>query len=311
MNRCSKIVFGVLLAVTAYADRVDLIANFNIQDIPIEWSKMGENRFDLLNLPPDIRSAPSPDLKRIVVMNNCLSPATLAQLPKEKLVLFMWEPDQIDPSYYQWFSRIYTWDDNLVDGIKFFKFYYPYLTAFPNDLPSFEQKKFCTMIASHWTIDRLEMIFFFRTKPVNDFDFYGVAQGELAKSKQYCGPIRGYHSGPEKIAVLKKYKFCICFENTTHLNGYITEKIQNCFAAGCVPIYWGAPNIASYIPKECYIDYRDFQSEEELYSYLKTMTATTYEQYLNAIQQFVASEEALLFSPKCFEQIFYEATMYE
>ena len=34
----------------------------------------------------------------------------------------------------------------------------------------------------------------------------------------------------EKIAVLKKYKFCICFENTTHLNGYITEKIQNCFA---------------------------------------------------------------------------------
>ncbi len=47
------------------------------------------------------------------------------------------------------FNRIYTWDDDLVDNKKFFKFYYPELKAMMKDLPSFEEKKLVTQISSN------------------------------------------------------------------------------------------------------------------------------------------------------------------
>jgi hypothetical protein len=63
---------------------------------------------------------------------------------------------------------------------------------------------------------------------------------------------------------LEKYKFSICYENARDTPGYITEKIFDCFFAGCVPIYWGANNITDHIPKECFIDKRDFEDYKVL-----------------------------------------------
>ena len=40
--------------------------------------------------------------------------------------------------------------------------------------------------------------------------------------------------------------------------GYMTEKIWDSFKAKTVPVYWGASNIEEYVPKNCFIDYRDF-----------------------------------------------------
>ena len=71
-----------------------------------------------------------------------------------------------------------------------------------------------------------------------------------------------------KIETIKHYKFCICYENTQNIKGYITEKIFDCFAAGVVPIYWGASNIEAYIPKTCFIDQREFQEFEEVYQFI-------------------------------------------
>ena len=48
---------------------------------------------------------------------------------------------------------------------------------------------------------------------------------------------------------MQHYRFYICYENTEGVEDYITEKIFDCFAAGFVPIYWGASNIEKYIPK--------------------------------------------------------------
>ena len=46
-----------------------------------------------------------------------------------------------------------------------------------------------------------------------------------------------------KHEFLQKYKFNICFENASE-PGYITEKYFHAKAAGCIPIYWGDPNLA-------------------------------------------------------------------
>ena len=41
--------------------------------------------------------------------------------------------------------------------------------------------------------------------------------------------------------------------------GYISEKIFDCFFAGTVPLYLGAPDIEDYIPADTFIDLRQFR----------------------------------------------------
>lgn len=45
----------------------------------------------------------------------------------------------------------------------------------------------------------------------------------------------------DKIAYLKQFVFNICPENSNSC-GYVTEKLFEAIAAGCVPIYWGSNN---------------------------------------------------------------------
>ncbi len=246
------------------------------------------------------------DLRKIIFFDYCLDPQIYA-LPSSKMVLFKWEAIKIASYLYDPYALVYTIDDDLVDGQKFFKFYYPALLPMLDDRPSFQDKKLCTMIVSNWTAERIAIVDFFEMKPAGEFEFYGHPTEKIIASKLYNGPIPGYYSGTEKLARLKNYRFCLCFENTHTTKGYITEKIFGCFAAGCVPIYWGPENIEMYIPKNCFIDYRDFQSNEELYQYIKALPQSTYDDYIENIRLFLQSEAAQVFSPEYFDKILYQA----
>lgn len=305
-----KLLFWLLFPLALFADRVMIVSRFfDLSEMPLQRSKTEEAGFDIeLHYSREPLLDPKdPQLKRIIAMNPCIDFPELMTLPKEKLVLFLWEPLQLPSAYYDRFSRVYTWDDTLVDGMKFFKLYYPHLRPQRSRIPPFEAKKFCTLIASNWTEARRKMIAFFLEKPAGELEFYGRVPADLSASPLYRGEIPGDHSGPEKYDLLKDYKFCICFENTQTYAGYITEKIFGCFAAACVPIYWGATNIERYIPKDCYIDYRDFKSDEALYKYLKTMKKERYENYLTAARKFLQSPEAEIFSAEHFDRTLYEA----
>ncbi len=94
------------------------------------------------------------------------------------------------------------------------------------------------------------------------------------------------------FSTLQKYKFSICYENAKDYSGYITEKLFDSFFAGCVPIYWGADNIFDYVPKDCFIDKRDFKTYKELYKHIKNMDDETYLGYLNNIENFFNSKQA-------------------
>lgn len=74
-----------------------------------------------------------------------------------------------------------------------------------------------------------------------------------------------------KSQVLGKYKFALCFENSI-LKGWTTEKIFDCFFAGTIPVYWGAPDIHEHIPPDCFIDMRQFKDYADLKRRLKSMT---------------------------------------
>ena len=117
------------------------------------------------------------------------------------------------------------------------------------------------------------------------FDVYGIPAFPL---KNYLGRI----PPDDKFKVLSQYRYCLCFENTNHpvfSRGYITEKILDCLEARTVPIYLGAANIEEYIPRDCFIDFRDFAGIEEFESFMKSMPEDRYKAYVRAIDEWAAA----------------------
>ncbi|HSX13137.1 MAG TPA: glycosyltransferase family 10 [Chlamydiales bacterium] len=229
--------------------------------------------------------------------------------PKEKMVLFMWEPEVVqpeshDPEIHKCFGKIFTWDDDLVDNVKYFKFHYPVWGERIEHVTPFEEKKFCTLINGRLCSkhpkqlygEREKMIRFFEDKD-GEFDLYGK-YWEKRNYKNYRGAIG------DKIAVLKNYKFCICYENTKDVRGYVTEKIFDCFKAGVVPVYLGASNICDYVPKECFVDRREFKDDQAVYDFLKNMNQEMYAEYLMSAENFLKSEKSTVFSENYFIETF-------
>lgn len=236
----------------------------------------------------------------------------LPSYPKEKLILFLWEPPSTIPHNYdanlhQYFSKIYTWDDALVDNQKYFKLFYPALSPMCSNPTPFSEKKLCILMSKNGTSShpnelysaRKDIIAFFEKRAPQDLDFYGK---DWDKDKYHT--YKGIASSKE---CFKNYRFNICYENISNIKGYVSEKIFDSFAWGCVPVYLGASNITDYIPKGCFIDRRDFASNEELYEFLKNMSEERYAQYIEEIQKFLKSEKASLFSGDHFFETFKEA----
>lgn len=79
------------------------------------------------------------------------------------------------------------------------------------------------------------------------------------------------------------------------MDGYITEKIIDCFYAGTIPLYLGAPDIDKYIPKDCYIDCRDFKSWTEMLEKITSMPASEIEAKREAGRSYLRSPEGRRF----------------
>lgn len=235
----------------------------------------------------------------------------ICSLPKERCFLFSTEPPvyqaKIHKQYLtQIFDKIFILFDDIIDNQHYYKFYYPQpRLKMIDEIPAFDQKKFCTLIAGNKASkhsnelysERLKVISFYGNLNTEDFDLYGSNWKGYSSWK---GPVSS------KWDVLKNYKFNYCYENMKNQNGYITEKILDSFIAGCVPIYWGASNITDYIPADCFIDRRAFSSEEELYIFLRNIDRNSYESYLEAVKCYFASSQAQLFSIDKFINIILE-----
>jgi hypothetical protein len=122
---------------------------------------------------------------------------------------------------------------------------------------------------------RLRAIDAFADRP--DFDLYGEGwdrRHPAVRPRQHARALKAYRgSVDDKLATLAAYKFTLAIENT-HFAGYISEKLFDCFVAGTIPIYDGAPDISRYVPPECFIDARQFSDFRELERYLRAMPET-------------------------------------
>jgi hypothetical protein len=106
-----------------------------------------------------------------------------------------------------------------------------------------------------------------------------------------------------KAAVLGRYRFALCFENCV-LRGWITEKIFDCFFAGTIPIYWGAPEIAEIIPAECFIDMRRYADYADLRRYLTSLSDQDVADYRGRARDFLRSASYHPFSRTAFTEHF-------
>lgn len=72
----------------------------------------------------------------------------------------------------------------------------------------------------------------------------------------------------KKLEFLKKYKFCIAYENESS-TGYVTEKLLHAKAAGCIPIYWGDPKVERDFDAGGFIDARQITTSGQLIEAVK------------------------------------------
>lgn len=247
-------------------------------------------------------------------------------LSKKEKILICYEPPLIIPFNYMkifhsFFAKIYTWNDDLVDNEqipsarkKYFKIRLPKNSLGLRIVPKkFKDKKFLVLVNKNILpfypfsllkffgrelySERIRSIEFFERTIPDNFFLYGRGWN---KRKKYnlTELIFGYekystYQGEidDKIELLSGFKYSICFENLTDIKGYISEKIFDCFKAKCVPIYWGALDIEKYIPKDCFIDFRDFGGYEELLSFLDSIDESKYNSYIKNIEALLSDKK--------------------
>ncbi|MCE5324006.1 glycosyltransferase family 10 [bacterium] len=257
------------------------------------------------------------DLDR-TLLRQCLD----AGMNPDRLVLFLYEPDAVFPYQYDervWrhFGQIFTWRDDLVDNVRFFKYKWPLRRRIKSPLPDFHERKLVAMInANKYSFVhgegysyRRKAIRFFDT--CGEFDLYGLGWNdsaclmnrgnfvtavrsrklitfiknllELRSYKSYLGPVA------DKDETLSHYRFCLCFENQLNRLGYITEKIFDCFVSGAIPVYMGATNVDEYIPRDCFIAMNEMKSFEYLLEYMQSMRYEQFRAFQQAGQEFIMS----------------------
>jgi len=92
----------------------------------------------------------------------------------------------------------------------------------------------------------------------------------------------------DKIKTLGSFRFSLAIENCV-FPGYVTEKICDAMMAGTIPVYLGAPDIEDFVPKECFVDMRNYSDFEDLWKYLSSWSHRRWRRKINEIEAFLRS----------------------
>lgn len=246
-----------------------------------------------------------------------------SHITRDKLILFMFEPEVVRPDQYnikvqEYYTRIFTYRDDLVDNHKFFKLRYPQGQHISAKLPTYSMRKWLTLInANKYSYVKNELysfrrkaIRFFDNSPKFDLFGHGWNERSVIRSREYLrmawrsghlmtygrdlwdalNPYQSFRGTVhDKYSTLANYQFCLCFENEKDAPGYVTEKIFDCFFTGTIPIYLGAPNIAHYIPKSSFIDMRKFSDFAQLARFIETFDQIRFERMQLSGHDFIRS----------------------
>lgn len=77
----------------------------------------------------------------------------------------------------------------------------------------------------------------------------------------------------DKHSFLRRYRMNLAFENTRS-PGYVTEKLVEPLLAGCIPIYWGAPDVYRDFNPGCMINVADFPDFDSAIEHILAVDAS-------------------------------------
>jgi tetratricopeptide (TPR) repeat protein len=143
----------------------------------------------------------------------------------------------------------------------------------------------CSWVRGELYSERAEAALWFSANSDIFFDVYGRPAFLLPNYK-------GAVPDDKRLVLLAQYRYNWCFENIDHPifgSGYVAEKILDCLETRTVPIYLGNGEIEKYVPKECFIDFRDFGSYEAVNEYLHVIGEDEYMTYIENIDKFVSN----------------------
>ncbi len=227
------------------------------------------------------------------------------------------------------YRKVFTSNEDLVDGDRFIKLDYPNDLRMVSMAPWAERPLCCVLIAANKALSRpnprnlhhrrVAIARAFERHAPELFSLYGRGWGQpavkpgiggrlmkrlrewQAKVKQvppafpsWRGPVHA------KAEVLTRARFAIAYENVQGSPGYITEKIFDCLVHGCVPVYLGTPGAAASIPAACYIDASAFAGERELIDFIAAVDEPRFAAHQAAIAAYLASPAAQRFSNEQF-----------
>ena len=140
----------------------------------------------------------------------------------------------------------------------------------------------CTKVYPGEIIDKAKFCAFVVTNPCNPVRnnaFHWLSQYKKVDSAgrlfnnvgdEIFAGLGGGGGELKKHDFLRKYKFCLAYENSMS-PGYTTEKLLHAKAAGCIPIYWGDPKVERDFQTAGFIDARRMSSPEELIAAVKNI----------------------------------------
>lgn len=137
----------------------------------------------------------------------------------------------------------------------------------PRKLDMAGKDKFCALIANN--PEGLRINLFHSISKYKQVDGYG---------NMFGNPLR-----KSKLDILPEYKFCLCPENSIY-DGYVTEKLIDAYAGGCVPIYSGDVAVEVEFNYKAYLNYQNTKNMERFVGHIKSFDESL-EHYKDKYQQ--------------------------
>lgn len=305
-----------------YTNRL-LREEFRRNDVEINTADVNGNRRADFELHMEGRSLePGPVPRFLIALENPLINALNA-----------------DAAYLAGFKQVFTWNPRLAGMGNVTQICVPNRMVV-RQWPGFEQrgilsclinanKQFKAVTANDLYAERVAVIRWYEKHAPSQFDLYGLGWNKPWREPGLRGRAKrrvqrlatqmfGYRPFPswrgeiaDKSVVLLRSKFAYCYENVCGISGYVTEKIFDVLMCGCIPVYWGADDVASRIPPECFIDRRRFSNTAGVHEHLLSVSPVEYARRQEAIRSFLASEEARPFSSEYFAQVIVDKILTE
>jgi hypothetical protein len=136
--------------------------------------------------------------------------------------------------------------------------------------------------------------------PAGTFDIYGEGWDMHHETKGRC-------LGIPKVSTLDyigDYRYYFALENHRGKESLISERIWDALWGDAVPVYCGNPNIATIVPKECFINADDFASPAEMLEYLVRTPESEWDRVHRAGREFLHSRATEPYLPEaCAEEL--------